>query len=111
MDTVEALHSLLAAEAAALRQGDLSALGPLAGQKAALLATLTAAGAPEARRLARLRAEAARNAGLIAAAQRGLAAACQRLAELQRAAAPQTYDSTGRRSQLGAAAGAVERRA
>ncbi len=111
MDPVEALRALLAAEAAALQRGELAALGPLAGQKAEILTALTATGAPPAASLARLRAEAGRNAGLIAAAQRGVAAACQRLAELQRAAAPQTYDNQGRRSQLGAAGGAIERRA
>lgn len=111
MEPVEALRQLLSSEAAALQAGDLAALQALAGQKADLLASLAASPPPPAASLERLRAEAGRNAGLLAAAQRGLAAARQRLAELQRAAAPQTYDALGRRRRLGPVAAAVERRA
>lgn len=108
-----ALGDLLAAEAEALRTGDLPALAAGASAREGLIAALTAAGPPAPAALGRLRALAERNAALAEAAAAGVRAARDRLEALARAAAgTDTYGGDGQRRRLAnPAAPRLERRA
>ncbi|MBI1217226.1 MAG: hypothetical protein GC186_01655 [Rhodobacteraceae bacterium] len=106
-----ALMALLETEVDLLRRFDFAHLGALAAQKSALLDALIAAPPPESSALERLRARARRNATLLQAAGRGVRSARRRLADLRRAAAPETYDARGRRNGLGPSTGTMEHRA
>lgn len=106
-----ALLALLEDEVDVLRRFDFSDLDAIAQRKADLLDALLAAPPPDPQVLERLRTSARRNATLLQAAGRGVRSARRRLAELRRAAVPQTYDARGQRNGLGPAAGTIERRA
>lgn len=106
-----ALLALLDVEVEVLRRFEFDSLNALALRKAALLDALIAAPSPGPTALESLRTSAQRNATLLIAASRGVQSARRRLVDLRRAAAPQTYDSRGRRNGLGLAPGTVERRA
>lgn len=91
--------------ARALREGDFSAVGFLAGQADSILGHLPA----DAASLRRIRDAGARNAGLLTAAARGIRAARQRLQDRAHTARITTYDSLGQRSEVVAEAATLRR--
>lgn len=115
-DAVAALDALLDAEALALRQGDLGALGALAIRKkdleGQLAAALHAKGATAEGALNALVAKARRNEGRLRAAISGVRAARLRLSELRGMVdGMTTYDRDGRRNHHPFSPGQVTRRA
>ncbi|TCM87048.1 hypothetical protein [Rhodovulum steppense] len=108
----EALEDLLEREAEALRRADFAALTGIAEEKERLAAALAAAPEEDADRLARLRALAERNAGLLEAVRRGVDSAAETLRRAREPAAPlSTYDKSGQCSPIGATQGSLTRRA
>jgi hypothetical protein len=98
MPRYDLLETILDDSHRAILAGDLAALSTLATR----LAAVTEAGLPQdTGDLRRLREKAARNAGLLAAACKGVSAARRRFRELTETAGFATYDSSGRRGPLG----------
>lgn len=109
MTPADRLLATLEALRTAARCGDFAALGRLAGQVATDLAAVEAA-APGPAQLAVMKASAAEVAVLLQAAERGLAAARRRLAEIERLRnGPVTYGGDGRRQPLTGAVTAIRR--
>ena len=105
------LETLLDRELVLIRRADFAQLGELSSVKEALLEALSFAPAPTPESLERLRGKARRVASSLESARQGLRAAGRRVAELQAAGRPATYDAEGHRSGLCALAGRIERRA
>jgi len=109
------LRRLLTEEQAALRDGGLARLQPVAARKAALIERLAAVEvavpASDRRVLAEVATLARRNAQLIQAALAGLRDAGALLDRLRHPPALETYARDGTRQALGTAAGSLERRA
>lgn len=111
-DLCDEMLDLLEQEEAALLQGHLDTLARLAPEKERLTKALLAlppSGADT--QLTRMRQSAARNAALLAAARRGIAAARNRLRQLAEGPTLNTYDQRGQRQSLTPGARHVERRA
>lgn len=99
----DAAEDTLATLEAALRAGDLRALGALEAEIEAATAALEQTGAPAAA-MVRLRHRARRLAAMLAAAQAGIGAARHRLHDVARAKEGLgTYDRAGTRKVLPAA--------
>lgn len=93
------LDQVLDDVAARVRAADFQALARLAPQLEAALAALP--GSQDPALMQRLKRKAEENAQLLDAARRGLRAARRRLEETRRVGAGlQTYDGTGRRSEI-----------
>ena len=110
--TLMALDGLLDSERHAIRAGAFQGLDRLAVEKERLLEAISrAAGGVTRVELAALKAKAARNQRLLAAAIKGVRAAQRRLQMIQRASRSMTtYDSLGHCQEIGADPGTVERR-
>ena len=109
MRPADRLLATLDALRAAARCGDFAALGPLTARVAADLAATEAATPPPAQ-LAAMKASAAEVAVLLHAAERGLAAARRRLAEIERLrSGPVTYGGDGRPQNLAGTTPALRR--
>lgn len=109
MRPAERLLTLLDGLRAAARSGDFAGMGRLTAQIAADLAALEAT-PPRPAQLADLRARAAEVATLLQAAERGLSAARQRLAEIERLrTGPVTYGGDGRPQTLSGAPPSLRR--
>lgn len=102
-----ALEDLLDHVQEALIAGELSRLVGLDQQIQTLTAQLPRLDRPSAERLRR---KADRNARLLLAAQRGIKAARQRLADIGSAAELSTYDARGRREVISAPSAFLPRR-
>lgn len=108
---VEDLQDLLDRERAALLEGRFEVLERLAEEKQRLAGAMLKS-EPDAGALAAVRKVAERNRDLLSAAREGLRAASARIAGLSKAKAPlATYDATGARTNLAAAASTLQRRA
>jgi hypothetical protein len=109
------MEDLLASERRALRFGEFGQLAYLAEAKTQLsyrIDGLAAGPTSILPKLERLRARAAENQRLLAAAMKGVRSAQHRLDMIRRAGQSlNTYDKLGRKRPLGAAPGTVERRA
>ncbi|MEM9970064.1 MAG: hypothetical protein AAF762_03045 [Pseudomonadota bacterium] len=109
MIDMERIRRLLQDERAALRAGEVEALGRVADEKAALLAAVSTEEAdPDT--LAELRDLVERNQSLLDAARRGLGAALTQIGAAKAATVPQTYGPNGERDSLGPAAKRFEKR-
>lgn len=109
MRPAERLLAALDALREAARRGDFAALAGLAERIGADLALLEQT-PPTQRTLAEIRARAAEIPVLLQAAERGLAAARQRLAEMERLrTGPVTYGGDGRRQKLTGPADSLRR--
>ena len=113
-DPVDDLSAVLEAERAALAAGAFEDLAELAARKTALLAELDAAPPTRAAgpQLEAVKRDAAHNARLLDAAARGLRAAIDRLAAMQRVATHlDTYTEAGTRADLAPPSPTLEKRA
>ncbi|MEI4485033.1 hypothetical protein V8J36_02440 [Frigidibacter sp. MR17.14] len=112
MDDLLALERLLRREAALLLAGELRHLEPIVARKALLLARLDAQPPADARRLARVRALAERNARLLTSALAGVRAVAGTLAAGQRAGTRlESYDALGRSRTISSPLPGLERKA
>lgn len=112
MTTDDPIEDLLLRERAALRRADFAALTALAEEKERLVAGLGADPVADPETLARLRALAEGNAGLIESVRRGVDAAVATLRRARQPAEPlSTYDRSGQTSRIGATQGSLTRRA
>ena len=110
-DAAEKLSEVLDMESAALRNGQLDALDPLSLQKSQLLVNLQAERSRSID-LASIRAKAARNEALLAAAIRGVQNARTRLSDLQAVKDNlRVYSKEGLLLQKKSKTSAVERKA
>ena len=97
---IEAFDALFERERGALVAGDLRSIPGILSEKEALFERLEKE-RPDPEGLARLRAKATRNAGLINGALEGIRAATLRLKIIRKVkAGMETYDQDGRRSML-----------
>jgi hypothetical protein len=102
------LMAILDATHAALLDGDLDAIGPLALRLDAALDSVHAC-SPDM--LALIRAQAQRNARTLQAAEQGVRAARRRLSELQEAASGhRTYGRDGQRAAMAGQTGQLRQR-
>jgi hypothetical protein len=100
--------AILDATHAALLEGDLDAIGPMARRLDDLLGTMQQC---SANTLTLIRAKAARNAKTLQAAEQGVRAARRRLSELQEAASGhRTYARDGHRAIVAGSAGVLRQR-
>lgn len=103
------LEAVVGETAAAIRAGNLAAMGDLAARTDAALAEIE--GETDTGRIEALRALAHRNAIALEAAGRGVRAARRRLSEIISArGGVKTYDNTGKTQKIGTPAGSLKTR-
>ncbi|MCH5375602.1 MAG: flagellar biosynthesis protein FlgN [Planctomycetes bacterium] len=107
------LDALLDRERSALLNGDLESLATLTSDKEALMAQIDSSHALKPAHLETVHAKVTRNQALLNSALEGIRAVADRMADLRRVRQSlETYDKSGRRTEIRTRAGSsVEKRA